>query len=239
MRDQPSSRLRLFCLPYAGAGAAVFHEWTSLLPRSIHVCPFQLPGRETRLAEPPYTSMAPLVEELASAVDAYLDKPFALFGHSLGGVIAFELARALRRRGRTLPLRLFVSASRPPHRAAASPIAGLPADLFLSAVQQRYDGIPSEVLQSREWLDLVLPILRADHEMIETYRCGDEAPLACPISAFGGADDPAVRRDDLMEWNRYTTRSFDASILPGGHFYIRDSRRALLRTIEDRLDPAN
>lgn len=238
VRDRPSARQRIFCLPYAGAGASIFNEWAALLPRTIHVLPIQLPGREDRLSEAPYTSIAPLVRDLADVVEPLLEKPFALFGHSLGGTIAFELARELRRRDWRLPVRLFVSGCRPPHKPVVAPIARLSGDQFLAAVQERYRGIPDEVSRSREWLDLVLPILRADLTIIETYRCADEAPLACPISAFGGAEDRVVRWSELMEWRQHTAGPFDASVLPGGHFFLKESRAALLRAIAGRLDPA-
>ena len=237
VRRDTTVRLRLFCFPHAGAGASVFQGWSSMLPAAIDVCPIQLPGRETRLNEPLPSSLSMIVREVADAVTPYLDKPFALFGHSMGGAIAFEVVRALRGRGQPMPERLFVSACRAPHRRSSlAPLSPLVGTAFLEGVERRYGPLPDVIRTLPEALDLLLPILRADLAIAESYLCDEEPPLECPISAFGGAADPAIHTDDLKEWRRQTTSTFDLSTLPGGHFFITEARGALLRAIASRLD---
>jgi medium-chain acyl-[acyl-carrier-protein] hydrolase len=199
----------------------------------------QLPGRETRLREPPPTSLAVVVNELADALADHLDKPFALFGHSMGGAIAFELARELHRRGGPSPVRLLVSACRAPHcRPAAPPLAELPGAAFLAGVQERYGGFSEQIAQTPEALDLFLPILRADLAMIESFYRDAEEPLGCPVSVFAGSNDSTLRVEDLREWNRHTTEQCDLCVLPGGHFFINESPGAVLRALEARLEAA-
>jgi surfactin synthase thioesterase subunit len=238
-RDDPSARLRLFCLPYAGGGASTYQAWSLVLPRTIQVSPLQLPGRENRFKEQPFTSLAALVETLAETVAPFLNKPFALLGHSLGGTIAFELARELRRRHGAMPVRLIVSGCRAPHRQVTGiRLSSLPQQTLLDTVQQEYGPIPDAILRLPELLDLLVPVLRADLTMIETYRYVEEAPLDCPISAFAGADDATIAHHELTGWRDHTTASFDLRILPGGHFFIKESRDALLHAIDDALSSA-
>lgn len=237
LRHDPAARLRLFCLPHAGAGASLFHPWSRILPREIQVCPIQLPGRENRLREPPPTGLPALVRDLADAIGPHLDLPLAVFGHSMGAAIGFELARELRRRGVATPVRLLMSGFRAPHRRpAVPPLAALPDARFLETVQQRYGRFADELLREPALLDLILPVLRADLAMIETYCCTEEAPLDCPISVFGGESDPTVTGDELAAWNRHTGAGFDHCTLPGGHFFPIESRDELLGALEHRLD---
>jgi surfactin synthase thioesterase subunit len=239
LRHDPAARLRLFCLPHAGAGASLFHPWSLTLPREIQVCPIQQPGRENRLRERPHTGLPALVRDLVDAVVPYLDLPFALFGHSMGAAIGFELARELRRQSRSTPLHLLMSGFRAPHRRPTSaPLAALPNPMFLEAVQQRYGRIADEILRESALVDLIMPVLRADLAMIETYCCTEEAPLDCAISVFGGASDPTVTEDELMDWSRHTTVGFDFCTLPGGHFFPQESRDQLLSALDHRLQHA-
>ena len=165
-----------------------------------------------------------------------LDLPFAIFGHSMGATIGFELARELRQRHWAAPRRLIMSGGRAPHRPSPlSPLAGLPAGKFLEAVQERYGCFSNEILQLREMLDLLLPILRADLKLFETYQCTLEPPLDCPISVFGGVDDATVTKDELADWELHTTAAFDLCMLPGGHFFPQESRDHVLRALEERL----
>lgn len=236
LRFDPAARLRLFCLPHAGVGASVYHPWSRLLPRELQICPIQLPGRENRLGERMPARLDELIRGLTDAVEPHLDLPFAIFGHSMGAAIAFELARALRRRNRAAPVRLIVSGGRAPHRPPRlAPLAALPERPFLEAVQERYGCFSDEILQMREMLNLLLPILRADLAMFETYQCIEDAPLDCPISVFGGTGDTTVTEDELTDWRRHTTGAFDLCLLPGGHFFPQESREPVLRALEARL----
>jgi medium-chain acyl-[acyl-carrier-protein] hydrolase len=217
------SRIRLFCFPFAGAGALIFHAWPDRLPAEVEVCPVQLPGRGTRLKEPPFTRLPPLVEALAQALIPLLDKPFAFFGHSLGALVSFELARRIRRESGLLPVRLFVSACDAPeipHRGRA--IHDLPKAELLTELR-RLNGTPSELLDHEELMEIALPLLRADFAIYETYLYSTESPLDCPISAFGGLQDRRVLMSNLEAWRSHTNVSFSLQRLPGDHFFLKDS----------------
>ena len=232
-KPDPKAQLRLFCFPYAGAGALIFRNWTDGLPREVEVCPIQLPGRGTRLAEPPFTKLSCLIEALARALVPLLDKPFAFFGHSLGALIAFELARQIRRQYGVHPVRLFASAGRAPqipHRAP--PIHTLPDNEFLAELR-RLNGTPRELLDHKELMAVMLPILRADFALYETYLYSNEPPLNCPISVFGGLQDRRVNESDLEAWRSQTSASFSLRMFPGDHFFLKEP--LLLRALSQEL----
>ncbi|MFQ5794196.1 MAG: thioesterase II family protein [Candidatus Bipolaricaulia bacterium] len=227
--------LRLFCFPYAGGGASIFHTWSDDLPSDIEVCPVQLPGRENRLMEPPVTRLSSLVQTLAQALHPYLNIPFAFFGHSMGALISFELARQLRRRNDLSPVHLFVSGHHAPQIPNPnSPIHRLPESTFVKALR-RLDGTPESVLQNTELMELLLPVLRADFAICETYVYSTEDPLDCPISAFGGLQDREVSYDDLAAWCDQTHRSFAIRTFPGNHFFLQSARVPVLRAISQDL----
>jgi medium-chain acyl-[acyl-carrier-protein] hydrolase len=227
--------LRLFCFPYAGGTASVFRDWSDGLPADIEVCPIQFPGRGTRLMEPPYSRLSLLVEALAEALYPLLDKPFALFGHSLGSLVSFELARRLRANHRARPVRLFVSAGpapQIPHRGL--PIHNLPEEEF-AAELRRLKGTPGELLEHKELMAIVIPSLRADFALYESYRYVQEPPLNCPISTYGGLTDQRVNHDDLEAWRDQTTVSFSIRMFPGDHFFLKSTQPLLLRTLSQEL----
>jgi surfactin synthase thioesterase subunit len=226
---------RLFCFPYAGGGASIFRRWRTGLPPIIEVCPVQLPGREHRIHEPPFTGLAPLVEAIAAAIPPWLDLPYAVYGHSNGALIGFELIRELRRQGAPSPFHLFVSGARAPHlRNPDPPLYDLDDDRFITALR-RLNGTPDALLQDPEMLRLMLPLLRADLKVGETYSYTPEAPLECPISAFGGREDAEVAAADIDAWRTETIAQFAASMLPGDHFFLRTSETLLLRELSARL----
>ena len=202
-RGGAATRVRLFCLPYAGGGASMFRDWPAALPRALDLRPVRLPGREDRLREPPHTSLPALVDEVAGAIGPLLDWRFALFGHSMGALVAFELAREVRRRG-AAPQWLFVAGCRAPHRLAPSGLSGLPDARFVSALNLKYGGIPDAFLNAPELLEFFLPVVRADLSLVDSYCYQPEPPLDCPISGFGGIDDPNVGRDELRAWREHT-----------------------------------
>ena len=230
-------RLRLLCLPYAGGGAGVFIPWAKALPEEIEVWAVRLPGRESRWKEPPVTSIAGIVAHLAAALAPCLsDAPFAVFGYSVGSLIAFELLREFRRRGLALP-RLFIAAGReaPQSPLRTDPIHALPEERFLDAMVRRYQGIPKIVLEDRELLQLYLPPLRADMAANETYRYVEESPLGIPIVAMGGLDDRTVAFEDLAAWRVHTSAAFELEMYPGGHFFLQEQRAQLLAGLHRRL----
>ena len=243
----PSAKIRLFCFPYAGAGASVFHGWQEALPLTptplprgergrgeggVAVCPVQPPGRENRLREPAFTAMAPLVQAAAKALRPYLRPPFALLGHSLGALVAFELARQLRREGAPAPACLFACGCEAPQsqQPTVRPIHALPREVFVTELR-RMQGTPEAVLTNSELLDLFLPTLRADFAVLETYRCEPEEPLPCPVVAVGGKDDKHTSREGLAAWAGQTTGPFHLHVVPGGHFFLRTERTRLLHLL--------
>ncbi len=228
--------MRLFCFPYAGAGSLVFRTWPQALPPQVEVISLLYPGRESRLRVPPLTSLPALVSAIATEMQPWLDRPFALFGHSLGGLIAFELARELRRRQAPLPLHLFVSGRRAAHvPEALPPIAPLPDPAFIAAIQQRYNGIPKVILEDAELMELFLPVLRADFTLLETYAYQPEPAFHFPISAFVGAQDPLTRPAEAAAWQAHTHQPVALHTFPGDHFYIQPQRLPLLQSISQAL----
>ncbi len=231
----PRARLRLFCFPHSGAGASTFYPWRDRLPGGVDLCPVQLPGRETRLTEPPFTRLTPLVRAAAEALRPYMDRPFAFFGHSLGALVSFELARYLRRQGGPFPLHLFVSGHQAPQLPRRDPpIYNLPEPAFVEKLRQM-NGMPEEVLQHDELRELLLPILRADFEVYDTYVYEPDVPLECPISAYGGLRDRYVSREDLEAWREQTSGAFTVRMFPGDHFYLNTDRPLLLRVLAQEL----
>lgn len=235
VKPNPQSRLRLFCFPYAGGSALIYRKWVDTLPSFVDVYPVQLPGRGNRLYEEPFNNLDALVETLAQAMGAYMDKPFALFGHSMGATISFELARLFRREGRSMPLQLFISGRRAPQVPDREPpIYNLPeAELFEEL--HRLGGTPKEVLEHPELMQVMLPLLRADLTIAETYICTTEPPLDCPISVFGGLQDKDVTREDLEGWAEHTNGPFTLRMLAGDHFFLNTSQPLLLRTLSQEL----
>ncbi|MBM4088663.1 MAG: thioesterase [Planctomycetes bacterium] len=230
-KPKPAAAVGLFCFPHAGGSAASFRLWGWETPDTVEVFPIQYPGRQNRFREPPYTRLLDLVADLTAELEPLLAPPFALFGHSLGALVAFEVARHLRRQGSTLPQHLFLSGRAAPHlRSDEPPIHTLPDPLLVDEVSRRYQGIPDVVLQNQELLALLLPMLRADIAMAETYQCRDEPPLDCPMTVFGGVDD-TIDQDELDAWRAYTTRQFAVRMLPGDHFFFDSARRLLLPAI--------
>lgn len=235
---RPTARLRLFCFSYAGGGAAVFRPWALAMPPDIEVAAVMLPGRESRLREAPIRRMTDLLAALVPALEPQFDRPFAFFGHSMGSLVAFEVARTLQRRGGPVPQRLLISGRRAPHLAEREPpIHQLDDDAFIAEIQRRYNGIPPEVLQYPELLELLLPALRADMSVIETHRPHDEGqpsvPFNGPISVFGGRDDARATRQELEGWQAHTPEPLVLRQFAGGHFYFSDAsvRDALIAAV--------
>jgi medium-chain acyl-[acyl-carrier-protein] hydrolase len=229
--------VRLFCFPYAGGGAGIYRGWGGILPRQVEVCAAQLPGRGTRMSEPAVTDLGALVGALADALENKLDRPIALFGHSMGALICFELARHLRERGGPQPVCLFVSGRRAPQLPSTQRVIhDLPEPEFIEELR-RLQGTPPEVLEHPELMQLLSPLLRADFSLSETYAHAPGPPLDCPISAFGGLQDEEVGREELEGWKEQTTGRFKLRMMPGNHFFLNDGQQPLLRSIAEDLSP--
>jgi len=227
--------MRLFCFPYAGGSAQIFRSWSTQLPPGVEVCPIHLPGRGLRLRDAPYSRLEPLLDRISEALIPQLERPYALFGHSMGAMISYELARRLRDAGVRQPLHLFLSGRRAPHlKDEEPPIHDLPAPEFLNAMY-RLGGTDKAILENDELLGLMLPMLRADFELVETYRYLPGEPLDIPITAYGGLLDEEVSREQLAEWRQHTRESFSLHMLPGNHFFLTSAQNQLLRLLSLEL----
>jgi medium-chain acyl-[acyl-carrier-protein] hydrolase len=229
------AKLRLFCFPYAGGAAGIYRNWAANLPSAVEVCPVHLPGRGKRMRERAFTQVQALVEEIAPALWPATDQPFAFFGHSMGALISFELARHLRREGVAGPAHLFISGRRAPQIPNLdAPTFDLPEAEFLVTLRD-LKGTPPEALEHPELMQLMLPLLRADFELCETYAYTPAPPLDCPITVYGGLQDGGVTRTYLEAWSQHTTAAFTLRMMPGDHFYLNTAQPLLLRTLSQEL----
>jgi len=231
------SKLRLFCFPYAGGTSHIYRGWDSLLAPTIEVCAVELPGRAGRMKEPPGKNIPLLIQSMAAELLPYFDKPFAFYGHSMGALISYELARELRRSYQLQPVHMFVAACFPPQslRRREHVIYDLPESLFIQEVRH-YNGVPKEVLEySDELMRLMLPLLRADFEACQTYEYIDEPPLACPLTVAGGLQDRKLSRSDLEGWREQTTSTCTVQMLSGDHLFVNTAQIWVLRMLSQTL----
>lgn len=235
-KSKPRATLRLFCFPYAGGGALAFRNWSDYLPMNVEVCPVQLPGRETRIKESALTRVSPMVQAIAEVIRPCLDVPFACFGHSMGALIAFELARELRGKYGVQPLKLYVSGRVAPHLPLLrTPLLhDLPELEFMDALRH-LKGTPEAVLENEALMALVMPLLRADFAVNEVYRYSAQPRLDCPILAMGGLHDSEAGREQLEAWRQHTSASFELRMFPGDHFYLNTTQPLLLQVLSQDL----
>ncbi|WP_437515472.1 beta-ketoacyl synthase N-terminal-like domain-containing protein [Sorangium sp. So ce1099] len=235
------ARLRLFCFPFGGGSDFAYRAWGDALGARVEVCPVKLPGREDRREEPPYESFPPLLDALERAIEPLLDRPFAFFGTSMGGIMGFELARRLEgARGRA-PLHLFIAASPPPHgvtlvaeslRHAVDPAA---SEAARRHALQRLGLMSDSILDHPDLVEALLPVMRADLCLMSSYACAEREPVRCPISVFGGVDDALVRRDALADWSRYSRGELVLRMVPGDHMFVNSAREHVLKAVAQDL----
>jgi surfactin synthase thioesterase subunit/glycosyltransferase involved in cell wall biosynthesis len=230
------TRMRLFCFPHAGGGAAAFARW-SILP-DVCICAAHLPGRENRAVEPSLRTMTDLVTALADAIQPYLNRPYGFFGHSMGAVVAFELAQMLRERKQPLPVALYVSGARAPKFRRGWTPPPEPSEAEFKEELRRLQGVPPEALENEELLRLILPALRADTALYRNYVYADRPPLNCPLFAYGGDSDPNVKLEHLQAWQEHTTCPAKVRMFPGGHFFLQTAQREFLKALATDLDLA-
>lgn len=232
-KPRVSARLRLFCLPYVGGGTGIFRGWADGLPADIEVWAVQLPGRERRFAEPAIPSITELADRAVAGLGPLLDRPYAFYGHSMGALLGFEMARRLRSRP---PVKLVVAAHSAPQTPGEREMFRhrLPDDQFIEELK-RLDGTPAEVLENPELLELVLPTLRTDFQAVETYAYTPAPPLACPIVAYGGQRDVNVPVEHVEAWRELTTGPFLMHIFSGGHFFLNEQRSELFEQLRSDL----
>lgn len=229
------ARARLFCLPFAGGSASAYRDWGERLPYWLEVLPVELPGHGMRLGEPPIADLLPLVEAILVGLAPWMDRPFALFGHSMGALLAFEATRLLRARRGPAPFLLAVSGYRAPHLPdPEEPIGKLSADDMLARLT-RLGGMPPEVLRSQELLQLLVPVFRADFNITDAWTSPDEPPLETPMLVLGGLHDPRAPRPSLEAWARHSAGPLSLVMFPGDHFYHRAAPGPVLQHLADAL----
>ena len=239
VQQRPSARLTLYCVPHAGRGASLYFPWRAVMPDWIELRAIQLPGREGRRGEPPMTRIAAIADGLTQAMLPLADRPYAFFGHSMGALIAFETARNLRRLGAPPPRALVLSGRRAPHIVDHdTPIHALPDDDFVAAMCARYNGIPQIILEQPDMMRMLLPVMRADIEAIETYAYRDEPPLAEPFFIYGGRDDAQMAPGHIAGWQSLTRQPRAPRLFDGGHFYLQDARDGLVAALVADLSAA-
>jgi medium-chain acyl-[acyl-carrier-protein] hydrolase len=223
---------RVFCLPHAGGAASTFRSWIRDQPPGGEICAVQFPGREERIRESFPTDICTLAQVLAAALLPDLGVPYVLIGNSMGALVAFELARCLQQRYFLPPFRLVAAASVPPGTDRRVPeVSGTTDEELLIAMQNRYGGIPREVLDNPRHLAAFLPALRADMAMLEAYLPPPGPPLDSPITAVVGTEDIGISRSDLEGWSKFTKSTFDCVELPGDHFALLHHPADVLRGI--------
>lgn len=237
-RPNPAARMRLICLPFAGGGATAFRPWADGLPLTVDLCAVQPPGRETRFREPAYTDLRRYVAAVGDTLETLPELPLTLYGHSMGAVAAFELAREMRRRGRGGPARLVVSGRAGPDQPPRRPPLHMMPDREFRSELKSLGGTPAAVIDNDDLMIALLPTLRADFAAHETYRYVEEPPLECPILALAGAEDPIAPPETVEQWRQHARAGFDIRVLPGDHFFIQTQRPLLLRLLTRFLSSA-
>ncbi|HLO89367.1 MAG TPA: SDR family NAD(P)-dependent oxidoreductase [Nostocaceae cyanobacterium] len=231
------AKLRLFCFHYLGGGASAFRQWPDSFPPEIQVCPIQLPGRESRISEQPFYRIESLVETLAQVLHPYLDRPFAFYGHSMGALISFELARQLRRQHGLIPVHLFAAAYYAPHSISPfQKISDMKESELISSLPRLLDA-PESLLKNTEFIEALLPTVKADLQIVGKHVYSEEQPLDCPISAFGGLQDKEVSYDDLSVWDKHTQRKFNLQMFLGKHLFLLSDREMVSQSIIQELMP--
>ncbi|MCW3845084.1 alpha/beta fold hydrolase [Micromonospora yasonensis] len=228
---RPQARLRLLCLPYAGAGGGAYRAWATWLGPDVELWTGQLPGRERRLAEPPLDSLAGLAAPLVDAITARIRPPFAIFGHSMGGLLGYEVTRRLVERGDPAPQRLVVSAAQPPQHAGRTGRAHTLDDAGLTGWLRDLGGVPDELLADPALLGLILPTVRADLAAVATYRPAEVVALPLPVDVVVATDDPVVGPEAAAGWAACTTAGLTLTVVPGGHLYLHDTPPPLHRLL--------
>lgn len=240
VHPRPQADLRLFCFPYAGGGAAIYRLWAEELPSFVEVCPVELPGRGRRFGEPLFEGLDDLLAQALDSLEPEMDRPFAFFGHSMGALIAFEMARFLRQRKGFQPRMLFLSAHGAPQnlKLRPNPLFKLPDGELLKELE-RLGGTPQEVLAHRELIQLFLPTLRADLKILETYVYRPEEPLGMPFIVLGGTNDAEVPPQALDGWRDLTRSDFSQHLFPGDHFFLKSAGDEFFKVISGKMEAWN
>ncbi|MFE9976653.1 alpha/beta fold hydrolase [Streptomyces hirsutus] len=234
--ERKEGPLVLYCLPYAGCSARIYEPWKERLPASIIVQPLELPGRGSRCVEPPISALSTLLEDLRGQIDASPPGPYAIFGHSFGAIIAYELALHMDSAASNGPSAIVVSGSKAPHEA--TPVRSIHdrPDVEFRDGLRRLGGTPKELLENDELMDLYLPAIRADYRILDMYQpSGDGVAVDCDIIALCGIDDTDADEAATADWAMYTGRSFILRQVSGGHFFLHESEAEVLAHLHREL----
>jgi len=237
VKPRPGSnfKIRLFCFPYSGASASQYFPWLNLIRSDVEILPVELPGHGSRLSEPARVNLEDLVSDAADGLLPFLDRPFAFFGHSLGALIGFELARLLHDRYHQMPVHLFVSGHPAPQLPdPATHIHHLPEPGFVEKLREM-NGMDESILAHPELRELLIPVLRADFQACETYHFLPGEPLSCPLTAMGGLQDAYVSRGDMQAWSIHTRGPFKLRMIPGDHFFLNTARWMVVQAVAQDL----
>lgn len=237
LRPCIAPRCRLFCFPYAGGGASVYRSWVPHIREDIELIGIQPAGRERRFVEAPFTDLHALIEAILPSFRGYMDRPFALFGYSVGALAAYELALRLQSSQLASPLRLFVAACNAPHRRDPNRVLlhNLPVSELIEELR-KLGGMSTLALENAELMQLLMPPLRADLAMAETYQLRSAAKLSCAIDAFGGSEDDWTTRPQIEAWRDVTNGAFNCRMLDGGHFFIHTKLETVAAAVNRSLD---
>ena len=228
----------MICFPFAGGSASFFRNWQTLLGDQIELLAIELPGRASRISEPFIKGGEELLDQLEKHEELYKGMPFAFFGHSMGAYIAYELARRLEQKNRTLPVHLFVSGRQAPQAKSRKKILHqLPEEEFVKEIAS-LNGMPREVLDNAELMELVSPVLRADCELLETWRYVEGDKLKVNITAMYGDEDSSANTDTVKEWASLSSETFNSKKFTGDHFFINTDKKAVIETIKAELNIA-
>jgi medium-chain acyl-[acyl-carrier-protein] hydrolase len=230
-----ASRLRLYAFPFAGGGTLAYEPWRRALPDRIACVAARLPGRETRMTEPALSDLPSVVHRATTELLAVLEPPYALYGHSMGALVALHVLRELSRRGAEPPLGLIVAARPAPHLPSSKPGTDRVGDERIVSELRQLGGLPDEIAANAAAAQLFLPLLRADLTLNE-LRETPAVPINAPIMALAGVSDPRVSPPDVAAWHQWTSSEFRFEVVPGDHFFAFSDCRATLRLVVDQLD---
>lgn len=227
-KPNPSAKIRLFCFPYAGGGPATFSGWERSLPKNIELVAIQPPGRGSHLLDSCIDDMTQMVTQLIRMISPLLDKPYVFFGHSLGSKIAFELLRHLKAHNYPLPKHFIASGSKgPKEQSEKRAIYALSDNQFIAELE-RLNGTPKEILQNRELMEILLPMLKADFKIAHTYQCNRDEKFNCDVTVFGGTQDKDVSNEDLAAWCELFSQNSEIHRFEGGHFFVDSLQEEVL-----------
>lgn len=229
-------KLTIVCFPFAGGDASFYQNWATEIKADVQIISIQFPGRANRFLETPYKDLNNLIDELTKDWGYFIKTPYVLFGHSLGGLTIYELTRILNENNQLRPLHLFISGCKAPHLLKNKERYLLPKQAFIEMIKE-LDGTPKEIVENQELMDLLVPMLRADFQLIETYTYLEkQKQLSLPITLMGGTEDPEVGMEDLEAWKSVIEGPCKLQLFQGGHFFLKDSEKEFFDFINTEIE---